>query len=333
MICWFAHLLPQGPLRRLIAREHDIDPIEDFEVLLACGEDLPGAVRVTELLDHVSTPIEPPATRRLALAFSLAGAQWKLSVREGERGLVAPVSGSTGTWVAKFHDPEHPSLPEVEHATLGWAKRAGIEVPVFRLVTVDEFESLPEGVPTGDGKVLLSQRFDRRGGRRIHMEDFGQILDRPPGEPQYHGSHEEVAVALKHVCKEPQRDLQELTARIVFNVLAGNGDAHLKNWAILYPDDRHAVLAPAYDLVPTIVYRPKDDLALTLGGNRAFDSVAPNSFEELARSCDLEATDVSRWVTDAADQVREAWLSARSDFESGDRLRIEQHMRRIKLPR
>ena len=47
-----------------------------------------------------------------------------------------------------------------------------------------------------------------------------------------------------------------------------NGDAHLKNFGILYADvDGAADLAPVYDVVTTTAYIPKDAMALTLGGS------------------------------------------------------------------
>ncbi len=42
--------------------------------------------------------------------------------------------------------------------------------------------------------------------------------------------------------------------RLAFMVLSGNADAHVKNWAIVYPDGLEARLAPVYDFVSTIVY-------------------------------------------------------------------------------
>jgi serine/threonine-protein kinase HipA len=50
-----------------------------------------------------------------------------------------------------------------------------------------------------------------------------------------------------------------------------NGDAHLKNFAVLYENAQSVVrLAPAYDLVSTTVYRTRDVMALELAGTKAF---------------------------------------------------------------
>ena len=63
------------------------------------------------------------------------------------------------------------------------------------------------------------------------------------------------------------RDLEKLFTLIALNCTLRNGDAHLKNFGIVYDDVLgQARLAPVYDLVTTANYLPKDSLALTLNG-------------------------------------------------------------------
>src|SRR5215469_12314174 len=62
-------------------------------------------------------------------------------------------------------------------------------------------------------------------------------------------------------------------ALIVINCALRNGDAHLKNFGIVYDDVQgEARLAPVYDLVTTSVYLPKDSMALTLNGTTKWTS-------------------------------------------------------------
>ena len=62
-------------------------------------------------------------------------------------------------------------------------------------------------------------------------------------------------------------DLERLFTLIVINSALRNGDAHLKNFGIVYDDVQgEARIAPVYDLVTTSVYLPKDSMALTLNG-------------------------------------------------------------------
>jgi serine/threonine-protein kinase HipA len=280
-------------------------------------------------------PVSAPAADN-RLRFALAGAQWKLSVREGERGLTMPVQGETGAWIAKFHDPVFKGLPRVEHATMRWAELSGVWVPPFRQVHVSEFVYLPDGIPTGDGSGFLIERFDRSpAGERIHMEDFAQVLDRPPGDPQYDSQYEYLAAILAYLAPE---DIRPYCERLVFCILCGNTDAHLKNWSLIYPNGRTPRLSPAYDLVASVLYAPgetADELALTLGGSRCFETMSSDSFRLLASVSGRSFDEVRSWVSEAAERVRTVWHEQASALPwlDRERARIEEHMARVPLGR
>jgi serine/threonine-protein kinase HipA len=333
-ICWFTHLLPQGVMRRWRCRHLGLEEDDSFGLLSALGGDLPGAVTLTpttSILEPSRSAPDQPSVSAAAndnvLRFSLAGAQWKLSARSAGRGLTTTaVSGGTA-YIAKFHAPEYPGLPRCEFATMNWALAAGLQVPPFQLRNVADFDVIPAGLPTGDGSVFVAERFDRRGDERIHMEDFGQILDRPPGDAQYHGSYEEIAAVLRWIAPESAADLLKL---IVFNVLCGNGDAHLKNFSVVYRDGRNAVLSPAYDLVSTIQYftRGEEAMALSLNGERGFQSVNTGSFESLISLLGLEAATGRQVVFDAVRATLDAWHEGhvREHFSAEQNARITDHL-------
>lgn len=333
MLCWFGHLLPQGPLRRAIARQFGLDEGDDFDLLEVLGEDLPGAVVLRPTASRLPRRLPERPLPRVSgteqLRFSLAGAQWKLSVHRHERGLTLPVQAELGSWIAKFHSPEYPELPRVELATMQWAQACGLTVPALRLADLSEFADLPEGTPTGDGTVFLIERFDRGAQeQRIHMEDMAQVLDRPY---QFTGRYEDIAIVLASLCS---RDLREFCARLVFCILCGNADAHLKNWSLLYLDGRHPRLAPAYDLISTVLYPRLDrELALTLGGLRRFEDIRLDSFRLLAEVSGLTLEEVGAWVREAAERVRTAWREKAADlpFSSQERQRLENHMAQVSL--
>ncbi len=340
--CWFAHLLPQGPLLRMIARDAGVEADEDFDILQYVGADLSGAVILrpgTPQPHRKKTTDESKAVVDGRLRFSaLAGAQWKLSVHEGERGIVLPVQGGAGDWIAKFHNPEFKDLPRIEHATMTWAKNVGIDIPPFRLANANEFIDLPVGIPTGDGSVFLIERFDRRPqGKRIHMEDFGQVLDRPPGngpDGQFSMRYEHIASVLAQIGRAG--DVRQLCERIVFCALAGNADAHLKNWSIIYPNGRTPQLSPAYDLVSTVLYPKLDDfLALELGKSRLYEDVNTHSFELFARVTNHSHDEVVRWAIEYAQKTRAVWDEHATDFEyaANERAKITKHLDRIPLGR
>jgi serine/threonine-protein kinase HipA len=58
---------------------------------------------------------------------------------------------------------------------------------------------------------------------------------------------------------------------VIYACTVGNGDAHLKNFSVLYQHAEDVVkLAPAYDIVSTQPYLPKDSLALTMQDSKDF---------------------------------------------------------------
>jgi serine/threonine-protein kinase HipA len=115
----------------------------------------------------------------------------------------------------------------------------------------------------------------------VHQEDFAQVLNVRPSEKYGHANYETLVRITDALC--PPEDVDELLRRLVFMVLCGNGDAHLKNFSLTYPDGRAARLAPAYDLLCTRAYIPDDRLALNLGGERRFASIGAAHFASLAR--------------------------------------------------
>lgn len=317
MPAWFANLLPADPLRAIVARTAAVAN-EDFALLRAIGGDLPGAV--------TATPAEPrlgPAAGAAhsglpaasdpadgALRFSLAGLQLKLSLLRTDRGIVMPASGVDGKWIAKFAPSRWPTLPRVEHATLVWAAATGCTVCESGVGEVAEVGALPAGFADLAPQLLLARRFDRpgSGSDRVHMEDLAQVMDRPPGDPHiYRGSFEQLAAILRWLAPD---DLAEYVRRVVFMVVSGNGDAHLKNWTVTYLDGRNASLSPAYDLVPTVLYLPDQQLALDLSNQRDFGAVTMDSFRNLAAAADVSWPAMRHWVIEAVTAATEAFSTA-----------------------
>ena len=94
---------------------------------------------------------------------------------------------------------------------------------------------------------------------------------------------------------------------LVFSVLIGNADMHLKNWSLLYPDCRMPVLSPAYDFVSTLPYIPSDELALSFGGSRSLHEITPDQVRRFADTARLPTSPLWKIVTDTTDQTMAAW--------------------------
>jgi len=196
---------------------------------------------------------------------TLSGVHKKLlAFKEGEHFHPAALSTDLATYIAKYSREDVPTLVWNESISLRLARD---------LLGVDAVASASIGAVSGvEGQALLVERFDRDGATRLRLEDFAQILNKPRGvnfDGKYQSSYEEVAYMLKKHSARGRIDLDRYFRLVVFNVLIGNADAHLKNFSLLERQEGLR-LSPAYDLVNSVVYDNRFDgaLALELGGRK-----------------------------------------------------------------
>jgi len=317
---FFSNLLPEGGLRELIARRAGVHRDREAHLIALLGEDLPGAIVVRRSDDGAGEPaaeatspgasdgaLEATGAEPGALRFSLAGAQLKFSVlyRAGGRGPTLPIDGRGGNWIAKLPSETYPNVPEHEFEMVRWAGRAGITIPEVELVMVGEISGLPIQLDP-NRYAFLSRRFDRpETGGRIHQEDFAQVVNVRVAERYGVLSHASIARIVRDVAGDD--DFDEVIRRTAFNILIGNGDAHLKNWSLTYPDGVRARLSPAYDLVDTVTYIPDDKLALKLSRERRFHELHLSHFERLADDVGVPRDRVTGVVRDTVQRVMATW--------------------------
>jgi serine/threonine-protein kinase HipA len=198
------------------------------------------------------------------------------------------------------------SVPENEYTMLALARAVGIEVPRTELIDVSEIHGLPADAGTMEGNALAVQRFDRgTAGEAIHMEDFAQVFGLYPQDKYHHRSYANIAAVLW--AETGEAGTYEFFRRLVFSVLIGNGDMHLKNWSLLYPDRRTPALSPAYDFVATLPYIPNDSLALIFGGSRSLSGITADQVRRFADTARLPASPLWRIVTEITDRTVTAW--------------------------
>lgn len=333
---FFSNLLPEGHLRDYLAKKANVKNGREFFLIAALGKDLPGAVRVLfseELPDDGTHEQQRLATERKVLRFSLAGVQLKFSaVMESTGGLTIPADGIGGGWILKLPSNNHRHVPEAEFSMLKLAERAGITVPEFKLISTASVSGLPADINEKFGDSLAVKRFDRgTNDARIHMEDFAQIFGIYPTEKYENASFDRIGYVILSECGE--EDFLQYIKRLVFTILIGNGDMHLKNWSLLYTDGRNPRLSPAYDFVPTILYMVNDDLGLRLGGYREFNQVTEKSFEKLAAKSAASERMVLSTVRESVDRIYQAWHEIRGDLPLTNQMRasLESHMNNLQL--
>lgn len=292
---WFSNLLPEGPLREWIAQDRGVSLDREMELIAQVGHDLPGAVQIMaadgpdDEWDWGEGEEGGSGTHSFLSGspwrFSLAGVALKFSMlAQGDR-LTVPAASQYGDWLVKFPDYQHADVPRNEFAMMSLARAVGIDAPDVRLVHRDELDGVPPRMwPNKEEWAYAVRRFDRLPDvyrTPVHIEDFAQVRDKYP-QAKYEGTFETI-VALAYRGQDPA-GLHEAVRRIAFSVAVGNGDAHLKNWSLIYADRRVPSLSPVYDLVSTVPYAPAgepEDLGLKFGGSKRFQNVGVRTFKRL----------------------------------------------------
>ena len=320
---YFQNLLPEGHNRERLAQQRGCNTEDEFELLAAAGHDLmggvedepvPAAAGIPDTVRHWHTALgldvlEPGFVEfPVEDAASLPGVETKFSaVREGRRYVVRR-HGVAGSIILKLPTARHPDLVANEFTGYRLAGALGLDCARATIISREEAE-LPDQVPFG--QILAVERFDRGpDGTRIHMEEFAQVLQYPPRQKYGKGLADDYSAMLRlldQLSSRPAQDVQEFVSRFVMFILMGNTDAHLKNWAVRYPDGRQPELAPLYDPVCVTAFFADVPVA-DYGINRRIDAQVRaftwNDLDDLLRRADVPRR--SRLMQIAKKLVRQA---------------------------
>lgn len=274
--------LPEGAMliavRQAIAK---IAPTDDLSLLRILGgyqigrnrftppdEVPPSRVASPELLDDI---LKYPDTEelfrdligRFLLRSGVSGVQPKVLIDARDRATLRSSSYVVKSWGADF-----PQLAANEYFCMTAARRSGLPTPEFHL--------------SDDGRLFVMERFDINSGvRSLHLtpepslfHDLGFedmcVLQGLGADEKYNSTYERIARAIDRYVSPQHRDeaMKSFFKSLVLSVAVRNGDAHLKNYGILYgnPTGGDIRLAPIYDVVTTAAYIPRDIPALSLGG-------------------------------------------------------------------
>jgi serine/threonine-protein kinase HipA len=334
---FFANLLPEGEIRRLIARQFHLSEQNDYTLLEKIGGECAGAVSILpdaaspseisgyrEVGDEMlhSLLLELPKRPLLAgdqgIRLSLAGAQNKLPVyMEGEK-IYIPTGNSASTHILK---PPIPGLEQtVENEAFCMTLAAKIGLP-----------TAPVAVRSKPDLFLVVTRYDRQREKdgtvvRLHQEDFCQatgILPEAKYESEGGPSLAQCFALLKEHSVQPAGDQKSLLGWVIFNVLIGNADAHAKNLSILFTN-KGPRLAPFYDLLSTNVYPDlTGKLAMKIGGENRISWLQARHWERLADEISLKRRYVLGMVRDMTAGIS-AVAETEGPTESWKRIKIVQ---------
>ena len=337
---FFSNLLPEGHMRKYLAERAGVNHEREFHLLWALGRDLPGAITITsadsETWSENASDIRHGDDKPLhqnALQFSLAGVQLKFSaIEETSGGLTIPASGAGGAWIVKLPSRDFDGVPENEFSMMSLASMIGMNVPRIDLVDIDSIHNVPDGIERLGGNAFVIERFDRlSNGQRVHIEDFAQVFGVYAENKYKKASMRTIAHVI--ASEGSSHDLIEFVRRLIFSMIIGNGDMHLKNWSLIYPNRRHVSLAPAYDFVSTIPYLPNDGTGLKISRSKAF---ADFNLDELIHFA-VKAAIPQKMVIDVARETIEnfhaIWGSEAANLPMSNSVRtaIEKHLKTVPI--
>lgn len=284
----------------MLARDARLDTADAFGLLAWYGSESAGSLTLLppDAEPHYPEPLRPlpdealeTRIRQLPKAalthaaikrVSLAGAQHKLAVVLQDGALFEPSGATPSTHILK---PDHPD-EDYPHSVINeWfvmrlASRMGLNVPQVH----------QRYVPS---PVYLVDRFDRipagHDWLRRHAMDACQLLGLDRSSKYSQVSMESLAI-LANACRSPAVARSRLLCWLVFNVLTGDSDAHLKNLSFLVSHE-DVQLAPFYDLLSVATYdtRAFDNRGLPEHTRRASPILDVRHFSDINAAVLLEA--------------------------------------------
>jgi len=307
--------LPEGALRAYLMRSFAkaTGTFDDVDLLGVVGRTQIGRIRYSDVDAELTEDVPFQSIdqilsakrggelfayllEKFAVHSGLSGIQPKVMIRGiddagaslGDR---QSQSFRGATHIVKFWDPnEYPELAANEYFCLSAARAVGLTVPDFQL--------------SDSGAAIVVQRFDLMpDGSYLGYEDFC-VLNGVATNEKYNGGYETRLFKRAREFIDPaeqRRALADLFKLFVLNCALRNGDAHLKNFGVIYQDVTGAArLAPVYDLVSTLPYVPKDGMALTLNGST--DWPDRKALTRLGQTrCDLSLAAINGTFEQAAD--------------------------------
>jgi len=313
---FFAGLLPEGQMRRLIAQQFQVSGQNDLALLDRIGGECAGAVtflvpgqtlparndnvqwlsddEVIAMLDEL--PRRPMLAGKDGFRLSLAGAQDKLPVVFDGARIGLPLSGAPSSHILK------PAIHTVEDSVIN----EGFCMALAEAMQLKPAKSRVHWVL--DRSFLLVERYDRlvdaQGHRqRLHQEDFCQALGVVPEMKYQNEGGPNLAQCfdlVRSATRPSAPQVLRLFDYVIFNALIGNHDAHAKNFSLLYSGNA-PVLAPLYDTLSTALYptlTPK--MAMKIGSKYKFSEVQARHWEQFAEGVGFTKAQAKRRILELA---------------------------------
>lgn len=266
------------------------------------ADNVAGIALDMDLLLHSAEPgLFQELVQRFALRSAVSGVQPKVLMPVAEKGVLGLQEVIVKAW-----GPEFPELALNEFLCMTVCQLAGLPVPEFYL--------------SDNEALFVMKRFDYVAPNQyLGFEDLC-VLQARPSRDKYTGSYEQVVKTLKAFVSPPHLSdaLYQFFKLMVINYRLQNGDAHLKNFGVLYEDGQSVRLAPAYDVVCTTAYLQHDVPALTLFGSKRWWPM-----KDLLRFGEAQCDLTIKQMTQACAECEQAFAAVHQQIKN--RLSKETH--------
>ncbi len=312
-----SNLLPEGALRELTAQALQCHINNEFSILAYLGKNLSGALIMSPikagnipewaLEPRLYTEPQQINVKHADTKFSLAGVQIKFSssLLDGRYHIDQEISQDM--WIIKTPSTIHKGVPANEFTCMKLAQAVGADIPPIELIEINKLNGLPDIRLPDEELAYGIKRFDRNAQGRIHTEDFAQVFSLYPTDKYQKINYEQLGQVLYRSSDEGLADIQQMARRLLINILLGNGDAHIKNWSLIYTDQRSPRLAPLYDVVFTAPYIKNDALALNMAVSKNWQDMNLYRFELWANKVGVPWLAIRAHLLDTMDKARTLW--------------------------
>lgn len=352
--CYFEGLLPEGYTRRCVAGWMHVAEEDYLSVLAGLGNECLGAVRICEPGAGGCSPSYKKISREELLEFAKEGASKSAQFLAKAHLSLTGASGKTGLyydnkdgWYMPFGTAPSTHIVKQSHVRLsGIVANEQLCLRTAKILGIDVPESFIISVGTGEHILFATKRFDRLmqedsrviDGKkvpfRLQQEDFAQALGVPASQKyeKIGDSYlKRVFTLLRQYSDNPVEDQLKLWDICIFNYLIGNTDNHIKNIGLLYGKDRRTIrLAPAYDIVSTMIYEEStEQMAMAIDGELDIRKITKESFRAEARHIGLGERIAMRRFEQMQNSFERALAQAKEEIQDAGYPGVEEIYEKI----
>lgn len=259
----FGMNLPEGYLANQIRRRMAMElQVDEMRMLSLVGQNQIGRLTFSDPLSTETTLsaqvglkelLHDPHSEKIFeflvdayFASGISGVQPKVLVPDLDKLQGGATQGAVSDLIVKSGSEQYHGLPQNEYLCMEAARLAGILTPAYWL--------------SDSRELFIMERFDLTPEGPLGFEDMAVLLKLPRDQHdnyKYSQSYEVVSRVVNDLCHDKARELEAFFASFCLSVMVRNGDAHLKNFGLLYthPGDRASVrLSPIFDVTTTTIY-------------------------------------------------------------------------------